>query len=205
MVLSNLPKKPFVSIIILNYNASQYLEACISTVMDTNLSSEVIVVDNASKDGSVDLLKTLKDKYGQLKVIFLSKNVGFSVGNNIGSKYAHGKYLLFLNPDTFVDPDWLEGLVMVLDADETIGAAQPKMLMPNKIIDSAGGFMTPLGLAWCRGYNERDNNQYNEITDIFFAKGAALMVRKSIFDRVGKFDPLFFFYYEETDLCWRIS
>lgn len=196
---------PLVSAIVLNYNAKEFLEKSISSIQRSNYNNlEIVIVDNASTDGSTQVLQRISVCDKRIKLLLLSHNYGFSVGNNIGAQHAKGKYLVFLNPDTEVQPDWLTSAITAFEKDESIGAAQPKLLKSEGKIDSAGGFMTTYGLAWCRDEGKSDVRQCDGFDEIFFAKGAALIVRSNLFTRIGGFDPLFFTYWEETDLCWRI-
>jgi len=134
----------------------------------------------------------------------LTKNYGFAAGNNFGAMHANGRYLVFLNPDTEVTAPWLEHLVFVLESNPNIGIAQPELLkLDNGRIDSAGGFIDHYGLVRVRGSNEKNVRQYTRVTEIFYAKGAAIIVRRNVWDKLGGFDPIFFTYFEETDLCWR--
>jgi len=195
---------PLVSIIILNYNARKYLKACLSSVLSSKYDNkEVIFVDNASTDGSVELVvKNFGDK--GIKIVQLDKNYGFSVGNNEGAKRARGEYIVFLNPDTEVHPNWLGSLVKVMEEDATIGIAQPLVLMMDKTrIDTAGCWINPYGLVFTLGHGDKYRNQFSGVYEIFYAKGCALMVRRDLWERLGGFSSLFFTYYEETDLCWR--
>lgn len=197
-------KYPFVSIIILNYNCKKFLGACLSSVLNTNyFDYEIILIDNNSNDGSIEfVLQKFRNKF--MKVIELTKNCGFAAGNNVGAKYANGDYLVFLNPDTKVNPDWVKNMVIALEKDPSIGIAQPKLLlMDKKHFDSAGGYVNPYGLVWIRGAQQKDEGQYDEITEIFYAKGAALIIRRDLWNKLRGFDSIFFTYYEETDLCWR--
>lgn len=152
----------------------------------------------------------MKEKFGKdtnLKVIALKKNYGFSKGNNIGIKYAQGDYLIILNNDTVVEPNWLIELVSVMETDAKIGAAQSKLLSlaNKKSIDSARDFVDYYGLSIRRGsWGEEDRGQYDRIEEIFSARGAALIVRSKILTEIGAFDADFFLSYEDVDLCWRI-
>lgn len=195
---------PLVSIIVLNYNGKQFLDVCLSSLLESNYPNyEVIFVDNCSTDGSYDFVQT-HFKSERLRMRKLDNNYGFSVGNNIGAESAKGSYLVFLNPDTKVDSEWLDHLVYVLDSDQSIGVAQPKLLLMDKLhFDSAGGFINPYGLVSIRGAGEKDVGQYEQVSEIFYAKGATLIIRRDLWQKLGGFDPTFFTYFEETDLCWR--
>ena len=196
---------PLVSIIILNYNGKQYLNNCISSVLDSNYSRlEIIVVDNNSNDGSVDAVRE-QFQTNNIKILRLTKNYGFSEGNNLGSQLATGNYLFFLNNDTIIDEDCIEKLVKLMESDPKIGAAQAKLLsIDGKKIDSAGCFFDRLGFVYVRGFGELDNNQYDQTSEILYAKGAAIIVKRDLWEKLRGFDPLFFMYFEEADFCWRV-
>lgn len=193
-----------VSVIILGYNSRRFLCRCLSSVLLTDYPNfEVVFVDNNSQDGSADFVMSTFGK-SNIQVVQLRQNSGFSVGNNVGASHAKGDYFMFLNPDTSVNPECLANLVEVMEADPTIGIVQPKLLQ-NKhgLIDSTGAFINNFGLVWSRGSGEKDVGQYDFLSKIFYAKGAALMVSRDLWTKLEGFDPLFFTYFEETDLCWR--
>lgn len=201
--------EPKLSIIIVNYNGMKFLEACITSILKSTYKNfEIIIVDNGSKDGSVEYLKYISSKEPKIKFVPLNKNYGFAMGNNIGYKYVDktSNFIFFLNNDTEVECDCLEKMVRRMVLDNSIGAAQPKIRsMRNKmIIDAVGGMIDYYGRTWHIGSGEYDYGQYDKINESFYAQGAAIVVRKSVIEEVGLFDPLYFMYYEETDLCWRI-
>lgn len=198
---------PLVSIIILNYNGLKFLSDCLNSVFNTNyINFEVIFIDNNSIDGSIEFVKNKFGKKKNIKIIKLNNNYGVGVGYNIGSHYAHGKYLIFLNMDIEVHKDWINELIKVFEKDNTIGAAQPKILFSRnkKRINSMGHYLTIDGL-WSNyvKYGQVDNNNY-KIQEIFIALGASIAVRSELFKKVGMFDKDFFIYSEEMDLCWRL-
>ncbi len=202
---------PLTSVIVLNYNGERFLGDCLKSVLDTDYPNfEVIVVDNNSKDCSLKVIKGVKPLFEArrvpLVVVKNSENLGFAEGNNVGARFARGKYIVFLNNDTLVERDWLGELVKILDNDSQVGAAQSKILSlgNNNLIDCAGGFLNPFGLAIERGFMEKDRGQYDKIDDIFYAKGTAAIFRRELFNFFGGFDPDYFLYHEEVDLCWRI-
>jgi len=169
---------------------------------------EVILVDNASTDGSIEYVKKNFGHDYRLNIIRNERNVGFAEGNNVGARVSRGKYVVFLNPDTVVDPHWLNEFVNVMETDPAIGVCQSKLLsMENpKILDSAGDFIDYYGVMMRRGgdYMERDEGQYDTVDEIFSARGAAMMTRRKIINEVGLFDPTFFITYEDIDFCWRV-
>lgn len=194
-----------VSVIIANWNGKEYLQLCLASLKRcTYKSLEVIVVDNASSDGSLGLLS--KD-FPWVKVIKNKTNEGFSKANNRGVKVCSGEYVLFLNNDVEVTQDFLEPLVELIESDNKIACVQPKILYAEKkhLINAVGSFFTSSGFLYHYGYRKDGNDpKYNKRLPIYSAKGAAMLVCKEIFEEVGLFDEDFYLYFEETDLCHRI-
>lgn len=200
---------PFVSVIILNHNGRDYLGPCLSSVLNSAYEEfEVILVDNGSVDGSLEYIRRYFPEHKRLKVIPLDRNHGFAQGNNIGYQYAdrRTKYLICLNNDTEAEPDWIQEIVRKMEQDPLIGAAQPKIrLMSDRAkIDAVGGIMDYYGRTFSLGNRETDRGQYDAVEEIFYASGAAIALKKEVLEEVGLFDPSYFTYYEDTDLCWRI-
>ncbi|MEM3489172.1 MAG: glycosyltransferase family 2 protein [Nitrososphaerota archaeon] len=200
---------PEISVVVLNYNGMRFLETCLKSLLNSTYKDfEIVVVDNGSKDGSVEYLKRTFSKDQRIKIITLNKNYGFAVGNNIGYMYTHpgSKFILFLNNDTEVEEDCLEKIVKKMMQDPSIGAAQPKIrsMKDREKIDAVGGLADYYGRTWHRGSNEYDLGQYDSVSETFYAQGAAIVVRRNVVNEVGLFEPAYFIYYEETDLCWRI-
>ena len=168
---------------------------------------EIILVDNASTDNSIKIIEETFGCSPLLRIVKNNANLGFAAGNNVGVSHSKGKYILFLNNDTLVEPDWLIELVKVMENQATIGAAQSKLisLADKRTIDSAGDFLDYYGLSIRRGSWGDDEGQYNQIDEIFSARGAALIVKSQILAEIGGFDPDFFLCYEDIDLCWRIK
>jgi len=202
-------EKPLFSIVILGYDSLRFIENCMQSVLGTDYENiEVIVVDNASKDGS---FQYLEEKFAQDKRVTIIRNmvnVGFAEGNNIGARKANGKYLTFLNMDTRVTPSWIGEVLIVMEADDSIGACQSKLLLMSnpEYFDSAGDFVDKYGVMMRRGGDlpEKDRGQYDKIVEIFSARGAALTIRRDLFERIGGFDASYFLTYEDIDLCWRV-
>jgi len=191
-------KTPLVSIIILNYNGQRYIAKCLSSVLNTEYPNfEVIFVDNHSTDGSIDIVRKVSDP--RLKIIVNDRNYGYAKGNNIGVKYASGKYIVFLNVDTEVDSKWLKYLVEVMESDESIGGAQAKIIYANRQhVWSFLSSINPAGEVFLGGLDGK------HVTDIFFASGCCSIYRKDLFERVGGFDEDYFMYVEDVDLGWRL-
>ncbi len=166
---------------------------------------EVILVDNASTDGTLEAVRA-NVKGLPLKIVQTSKNLYFAGGNNLGVSEANGTHIVFLNNDTIVTQHWLTELVRCIESDPKIGACQSKLLTydDRTRIDSTGDFVSLMGSSIMRGRLEVDRGQYDKSTDIFSARGACMMVRRTILEKVGLFDPDYLATYEDVDLCWRI-
>ena len=200
-----------VSIIIPNYNGGDLLYNCINSIYE-NISIkdfEIIVVDNGSTDNSIN---RVKNNFQNVEIISSNSNLGYSGGCNLGATHASGKYLLFLNNDTKHSNEWIEKLVHFLDSNSKIAAVQPKILNIHnkKLFDyagGAGGFIDKFCFPFVQGRIfhtlEEDHNQYNNPSRIFWASGAAFMIRSNIFKTLEGFDKVYFAYMEEIDLCWR--
>ncbi len=197
---------PKVSIIITNYNGGQILLDCIQSLKKLNYPNfEIILIDDGSSDQSFE--RALKNK-GDLKIKSFKnkKNLGFVGANNKGLEMATGKYILLLNNDTKVSGNLISVLVEKMESDPNIGAVQPKIKMMDSkgYLDNAGSFLTRTGFLIHWGFGKKDSKEFENERIIFSAKGACLMTRKIIPDKVGLFDPDFVSYMEESDFCWRV-
>ena len=199
-----------VAVVILNYNGAEMLKRFLPTVVAYSPGADIIVADNASTDVSLQLLK---DCFPKIRVISLERNYGFAEGYNRALKLVDSDYYMLLNSDVEVSEGWLEPMIKFLDSNRSVAACQPKIRSyANKDIfeyaGAAGGFIDYYGYPYCRGRIfgsvEPDRGQYDDIKEIFWATGAALMVRRDEFWRVGAFDERFFAHMEEIDLCWRL-
>ena len=194
--------QPLVSIIILNYNAGQILLDCFESVIKTNYDNfEIIIVDNASEDKSY---RKCKEKFERTRIIENGKNLGYCEGNNIGIKNAKGEFVVILNPDTTVEPCWLNEL---FSAYNKYGEAlyQPKhlSLKEKSVIMSMGNMMNVFGFGYAREKGKKDVNQHDVIEQIGYASGTCLFVPISVFDKVGLLDPFIFLYHDDLDFGWR--
>lgn len=169
------------------------------------------MADNGSTDTSVDWLSR---EYPQTRLIRLDKNYGFAEGYNRALREVEADYYMILNSDVWVEPDWIQPLVYLLESDKQIAACQPKILsldQPDRFdyAGAAGGWLDQYGYPFAKGrifdFCETDQGQYNDSSPIFWASGAALFIRAKVFQEVGGFDPDFFAHQEEIDLCWRIQ
>ena len=186
---------PLVSVIIVNYNGKRHLEKCLESLMKVDYEKyEVILVDNNSTDNSVEFVKNV---YPSVIIIKLDKNYGFAEPNNIGAKIAKGDFLLFLNNDTKVNPNFIQEMVNVFNQDSKIAISQSLLLKTNGEIESSGDFIDIIG----RAYMSKE--KVTEVKEILGARGACMMVRKNIFWELGGFDKNFFASFEDIDLSWR--
>lgn len=203
--------KPLVSIIILNWNGGEVMRQCLESLSRIEYPRwELIVVDNGSTDGSVERIQNLKIKSQndnvKIKIIWNKSNLGFAVANNQGFRRSRGKYILLLNNDTKVKPDFLIKLVDRIEKDSSIGVIQPKIFLMDKpgYLDNAGSFLTRIGFLHHWGFMRRDGLEFKKEREIFSAKGACMLIRREVIEKVGLFDPDFFAYFEESDFCWKV-
>ena len=204
--------QPFISIIIPHWNGIDILSECLDSLKhSTYEDKEIIVVDNASTDGSQ---AWIKENRPEITLIENDDNYGYAGGCTRGVSSAKGDWLLFLNNDTIQESDWLEHLANSVSEQDDIAAAQPKIrnYYKRKLFDYAGGagghidlFCYPFAKGRIFLEQEEDNGQYDSAEDIFWASGTALMVRKEAFEQAGGFDEIFFAHQEEIDLCWRLQ
>lgn len=195
---------PLVSIIVLNYNAGDLLLNCIESVFKTNYNNiEVIVVDNASIDQSH--LKC-KEKFDKIHLIANKENFGYCEGNNVGMRQAKGDFVVILNPDTIVSPNWLTELLSAYSVTGE-GLYQPKILSlyENNVIQSTGNMLHLFGFGFARDKGVPDNNQRNEIEQIGYVSGTCLFTSSKVLKKVGLFDSFLFLYHDDLDLGWRAA
>lgn len=198
------------AIVILNWNGVEQLRTFLPSVVTHTQDAEIIVADNASTDNSVEWVR---QHYPQIKIISLTQNYGYAGGYNEALKFVDADFLVLLNSDIEVTPGWLQPLIQVLEHHPTVAACQPKILSYHnkthfEYAGAAGGYIDKYGIPFCKGRIfktiEADTNQYNQSADIFWASGACLTIRNSVFKKIGGFDADFFAHMEEIDLCWTI-
>lgn len=204
--------KPFVSIVILNFNGAKFLAQFLPSVLATQYENfEVVVADNGSTDDSLILVK---EKFPTVKIITSAINEGFAGGYNWALKKVEADYFVLLNSDVEVDPNWITPMVNLLESNISIGACQPKILSftnPTtfEYAGACGGWIDALGYPFSRGrvfdVCEKDEKQYDTASPIFWATGACMMIRSKLFHEMNGFDASFFAHQEEIDLCWRIQ
>jgi GT2 family glycosyltransferase len=194
---------PLASVIIPNWNGIQHLPVCLDALRaQTYGHIEVILVDNASSDGSQQLVA---DQYPEVRLLALDRNLGLTGGNNAGFRAARGEVLVSLNNDTEADPRFVEALIAALVEHPEAGMAAAKMLLFDRrdTIHSAGDGYGLDGIPFNRGVWQRDEGQFDRPGWIFGGCGGAVAYRRSMLDEVGLFDESFFMYCEDVDLNWR--
>ncbi len=199
----NSPARPEVSIIIVVHNSTDVLGQCLRSIANQRPEScEVIVADNASQ---ADSHAIIQETYPTARFVWLSENLGYGAGCNAGAAIARGDYLAFLNPDTAVDPDWLRPLIAALAADPTVGAVTPKIVLMNDpgTINTCGNDVHFVGFPSCHRWGEKAA-EVQEPAEVTSISGAAFVIERQLFQRLGGFDPRYFMYLEDTDLSWRL-
>ena len=200
-----------IAVLILNWNGVKLLQKYLPSVVKYNSSeAEIIVVDNASEDDSIEFLK---NTYPNIKCIEFKNNYGFAKGYNKAINLIPHEYLILLNSDVRVSENWLQAPIEFLKSNIDYAACQPKILddkspLKFEYAGASGGFIDALGYPFCRGRLfdtlENDEGQYDHIIDVFWASGAALFVKREVYLNLGGLDESFFAHQEEIDLCWRI-
>ena len=195
---------PLVSIIILNYNAGKLLLNCIDSVFKSTYQNfEVIVVDNLSTDNSH---VRCKEKFEKIQLIENKENLGYCEGNNIGIRNANGEFIIILNPDTVVEPNWLNHLMFAYNKFGE-GLYQPKFFSLNEklVIQSTGNMLHIFGFGFARDKGKIDNEKIKSIEKINYASGTCLFTSKIVLDKIGLLDPFLFLYHDDLDLGWRAA
>jgi GT2 family glycosyltransferase len=191
------------SVVIPHWNGIQHLEVCLDSLRrQTHPSFEVILVDNGSSDGSQAFVR---DRYPEVRLIELGRNLGFTGACNAGIEAAKGDVVVLLNNDTEADPDWLAAIAAAMEADDGIGIVASKMLLFDRRdhFHAAGDFLRVDGTPGNRGAWQKDVGQFDEPEDVFSACGGAAAYRRTMLDEIGVLDQTFFFSCEDVDLSWR--
>jgi len=203
---------PSVAIVILNWNGKHHLEKFLPSVLSTTYPNyRLIVADIASGDESVEFLE---NHYSSIEIIRLETNYGFAKGYNEALKRVEANYFVLLNSDVEVTANWLEPVIELLEQNERYAACQPKILAYKdkrsfEYAGAGGGWLDAYGYPFARGrifdICEEDNGQYDTTEEVFWASGAALVIKSRVYREMDGFDEYFFAHQEEIDLCWRIQ
>ncbi len=204
--------QPSVAVVILNWNGKKYLERFLPFILSSTYENmEVFLADNASTDDSVDFVQT---HFPTVKILINKTNEGFAGGYNWAMQHINHEISVLLNSDVEVSKGWIEPVVELFKKDTKLAAVQPKILDFNnrdqfEYAGAAGGWIDRYGYPFSKGRIfdelEKDKHQYDEVSPIFWASGAAMFVRTAIFKEMRGFDVFFFAHQEEIDLCWRIQ
>ena len=200
-----------IAVVILNWNGQKWLEKFLPTVIEKSSMANIYIADNASTDNSVNFIE---DNFPTVKIIQNQLNEGYAKGYNDALKDLKEKYFILLNSDIEVTNNWIEPIINLMEENPNISACQPKILDYNnkdsfEYAGASGGYIDNLGYPFARGRIfdeiEPDNNQYDDVKEIFWASGACFFVRADYFNEVNGFDNDFFAHQEEIDLCWRLK
>ena len=201
------------AVVILNWNTRDFLRKFLPGIISSTegLDAGVVVADNGSTDGSVQLLE---EAFPEVEIIRLGSNCGFTGGYNRALGELEAEYFVLLNSDIEVSPDWLRHLTVWMDSHPECGACGPKLLSyydrtSFEYAGAAGGLLDRFGYPYCRGRMlgrlEKDYGQYDSPADVMWITGACLMVRSGLWKELGGLDSRFFAHMEEIDLCWRMQ
>jgi GT2 family glycosyltransferase len=193
------------TVIVLNFNGAHLLPACLDSLAQQDIPIETVVIDNASTDGSADLVA---QKYPQVRFITLEKNSGFSIANNVAMRDALSRgsnYVLLLNNDTFAAPDFVSQMLSVSEGDLSIAVVSPKIFFahkPEELWYAGGDFSLWTSATGHRGWKQVDRGQFDQLHDVTQATGCAMLVRSSAIREVGLLDEQFWIYAEDLD--WSV-
>ena len=201
-------KFPLVYAVILNTNKRDDTLECLRSLVENNYPNlRVIVLDNASTDGSVEAIRA---GFPQVEIIQLTENLGYAGNNNVGIQAAldrHADWVFILNEDTILSPECVSVLVACGETNPKVGALGPLVYHADEpdVIQSAGGYLDAHWRPLHTGINETDRGQYAEVREVEWISGCGLLVRREALQQAGLIDPRFFYYNEETELCQRIK
>ena len=208
----NVSETPSIAIAILNWNGKHFLETLLPALQHlTYPDYSVYIIDNKSADDSVAFINA---HFPLVKTIALDDNYGFATGYNKGLWQIQEPYYLLMNSDVEITPDFIEPLITQMQSDEKIAVCQPKILsLQNKQMfehaGAGGGMIDVLGYPFCRGrifdFVEKDEGQYNDALQTFWATGTCCLIRKKAYWQVGGMYGFYFMHMEEIDLCWRLN
>ena len=198
-----------IAVVILNWNGAKLLEQFLPSVLEYSDEAKIYVVDNASTDTSIEVITA---QFPSVTIIQNDGNYGFASGYNVALEQVEEEYYALVNSDVEVTKNWLTPILSIFDSEQKIGIIQPKILDYKRkdyfeYAGAAGGYIDQFGYPFCRGRIfdtlEKDNGQYDDETEIFWASGACFFIRKEIYRKLNGFDCEFFAHQEEIDLCWR--
>lgn len=196
---------PPVSVVVVNFNGKEYLEDCFNSLAGQNFPKnrlEVIMVDNSSRDGSVEFVK---ERFPWVKVITNKQNYGYSRAVNEGARLAQGEYLAILNNDTRADPEWLSSLLLPLLSQGDVACSCSKILSwDGEKIDFVGGSLSFYGHGFKLNVGSSDSGDFDRERTVLFPCGGAMLVDRKIFLDVGGFDEDYFAFFEDVDFGWRL-
>ena len=199
-----------IAVVILNWNGQKLLEQFLPSVVKFSPEAIIYIADNASTDQSITFVEK---HFSEIKIVKNKSNYGFAKGYNEALKYIDADVYALVNSDIEVTENWLLPIINTFDKEPQTAVIQPKILdfKNNKFFEyagAAGGFIDKYGYPFCRGRIfetiEKDNNQYDDHCEIFWASGACFFIRSNVYKEMNGFDPDFFAHQEEIDLCWRI-
>ncbi len=200
-----------IAVVILNWNGKKLLEQFLPSIIQFSPEATIYVADNASTDDSITFVK---DSFPSVKIIRNTGNYGYAKGYNDALQSVEEEFYALVNSDIEVTENWLRPILKTFATAPNTAAIQPKILdFKNRgyfeYAGAAGGFIDKYGYPFCRGRIfetiEKDESQYNDSTEIFWASGACFFIRKNVYRKLGGFDATFFAHQEEIDLCWRIK
>lgn len=201
--------KPAVAILIINWNGYALTKDCLESLKAIDYGNfKTVLVDNGSVDGSGE---KLKNEFPEIELLASPENLGFTGGNNLGIKWALDHlfdYVLLLNNDTVVEPDFLDPLVSFLEQNPAYGAVQPKIMLEeerDKIWNAGGGYFKWLEMTWSVGIGKTDEGQFDQEKDTPWITGCAMLIRSAIIRKAGLLDNRFFAYYEDVEWSFRIK
>ena len=204
-------QKEKIAVVVLNWNGRKWLEIMLPFLIRYSQQAKIFIADNASTDDSILFVEK---NYPKTKIISNKSNNGYAKGYNDVLKKIDSEYYVLINSDIEVSKNWINPIINLMDNDNKIAACQPKILNYNnrnyfEYAGASGGYIDLLGYPLCRGRIfdtlEKDEGQYNDVKEIFWASGACLFVRSSYFNDIGGLDEDFFAHQEEIDLCWRFK
>lgn len=194
---------PEIAVVVLNLNGRAYLADCLNSVRSSNLPADLVVADNGSTDGSLDLVR---EQFPEAQRLELGQNWGFAEGYNRALAAVPHRWVVLLNNDAALAPDWLEHVLGVVTGESHCAIAGGKLIfsnLPGRVLQSAGARFTDAGSAFEIGWGQTDTGQYDQPAPVASIPGAALLIQRQRFFELGGFDAAYFAYLEDVDLCWR--